>query len=156
MWDTRIWSPGSGRSPGGEHGNPLQYSCLENPTDGGAWLAAIHRVAQNWTQLKRHTHKCLHAGGRIYSWAHLDGLQNPFPWSCRSRILVFLLAIGQGLSLATGRPPMSLDPSNFTAAMVCRTFLMLQISNFSSVLSQEESLLLRVVWLHWSQLNNPE
>ena len=33
--------PGSGRSPGGGHGNPLQYSCLENPRDGGAWWAAV-------------------------------------------------------------------------------------------------------------------
>ena len=39
--------PGSGRSPGGEHGNPLQYSCLENPMDGGDWWATIHRVAKN-------------------------------------------------------------------------------------------------------------
>ena len=39
-------SPGSGRSPGGEHGNPLQYSCLENPMDGGAWRATVHRVAR--------------------------------------------------------------------------------------------------------------
>ena len=38
--------PGSGRSPGGEHGNPLQYSYLENPMDRGAWWAAGHRVAQ--------------------------------------------------------------------------------------------------------------
>ena len=36
--------PGLGRSPGGEHGNPLQYSCLENPMDGGAWWAIVHRV----------------------------------------------------------------------------------------------------------------
>ena len=35
------------------HGNPLQYSFLENPVDGGAWWAAVHGVAQNWTQLKR-------------------------------------------------------------------------------------------------------
>ena len=34
--------PGLGRSPGGEHGNPLQYSCLENPTDRGAWWATVH------------------------------------------------------------------------------------------------------------------
>ena len=38
------WIPGSGRSPGGGHGNPLQYPCLENPTDGEAWCAAVHRV----------------------------------------------------------------------------------------------------------------
>ena len=35
--------PGLGRSPGGGHGNPLQYPCLENPTDRGAWWATIHR-----------------------------------------------------------------------------------------------------------------
>ena len=38
--------PGSGRSPGGGHSNPLQYSCLENPMDRGAWRAAVHRVAK--------------------------------------------------------------------------------------------------------------
>ena len=41
--------PGSGRSPGGGHGNPLQYSCLENPIDRGAWWATVQRVAQSWT-----------------------------------------------------------------------------------------------------------
>jgi len=44
--------PGSERSPGGGHGNPLQYSCLENPMDRGAWRAIVHRVAKSWTQLK--------------------------------------------------------------------------------------------------------
>ena len=37
---------GSGRSPGGGHGIPLQYPCLENPTDRGAWRAAVHGVAR--------------------------------------------------------------------------------------------------------------
>ena len=41
----------SGRSPGGGCGNPLQYSCLENPVDRGGWQAAVHRVAQSQTQL---------------------------------------------------------------------------------------------------------
>ena len=41
--------PGSGRSPGGGHGNPLQYACLENLVDRRAWRAAPHRVAKNWT-----------------------------------------------------------------------------------------------------------
>ena len=40
--------PGSGRSPGEGNGNPLQYSCLENPMDGGAWWATVHRVARSW------------------------------------------------------------------------------------------------------------
>ena len=35
---------GSGRAPGGEHGNPLQYSCLENPVDRGAWWTMVHSI----------------------------------------------------------------------------------------------------------------
>ena len=42
---------GLGRSPGGEHGNPLRYSCLENPMDRGAWQATVHRVAKSWTKV---------------------------------------------------------------------------------------------------------
>ena len=41
--------PGSGGSPGGGHGNPLQYSCLGNPMDRGAWWTILHRVTQSWT-----------------------------------------------------------------------------------------------------------
>ena len=66
--------PGLGRSPGEGHGNPLQYSCLENPIDRGAWWATVHRVAKSQTKLKRlstHTEKqlmfvCL-------SWAEVKG-----------------------------------------------------------------------------------
>ena len=43
---------GLGRSPGGEHGNPFQYSCLKNPMGRGAWQATAHSVAKSWTQLK--------------------------------------------------------------------------------------------------------
>ena len=45
--------PGLGRSPGGRQGNPLQYSCLENPMDRGAWRAAAHRVTKSQTRLKQ-------------------------------------------------------------------------------------------------------
>ena len=45
---------GSGRAPGGGHGNPLQYSCLENPMDRGAWQATVLEVAKAWTQLSTH------------------------------------------------------------------------------------------------------
>ena len=41
--------PGSGRSPGGVHGNPLQYFCLENSMDRGAWQAIVHRVTESYT-----------------------------------------------------------------------------------------------------------
>ena len=43
--------PGSGRSSGGEHGNPLQYPYLEDPMDGGAWRAIVHGVAKSRTWL---------------------------------------------------------------------------------------------------------
>ena len=62
LWDhcaflvtqTVVWRepgsiPGSGISPGEGNGNPLQYSCLENPTDGGAWQATVHRVTKSQT-----------------------------------------------------------------------------------------------------------
>ena len=39
--------------PGEGHGNPLQYSCLEDPMDRGAWQARVHGVAKSWTQLKQ-------------------------------------------------------------------------------------------------------
>ena len=45
--------PGLGRSPGGGRGNPLQYSCLENPMDRGAWWATVHKVEKSWTGLKK-------------------------------------------------------------------------------------------------------
>ena len=44
---------GSERSPGGGHRNPLQYSCLENPMDRGAWRATVHGVTKSRTRLKR-------------------------------------------------------------------------------------------------------
>ena len=47
------------RSSGGGNGNPLQYSCLENPMDREAWRATVHGVTKNWTRLKQlsmHTH----------------------------------------------------------------------------------------------------
>ena len=44
--------PGLGGSPGGGNGKPLQYSCLENSTDRGAWWATVHGVAKSQTQMK--------------------------------------------------------------------------------------------------------
>ena len=44
--------PRLGRSPGGGHGNPLQYSCLENPMERGAWWATVHRMAKTGAHLK--------------------------------------------------------------------------------------------------------
>ena len=47
--------PGLGSFPGEGNGNPLQYSCLENSMDGGAWWAAVHGVAKSWTRLSDFT-----------------------------------------------------------------------------------------------------
>ena len=47
--------PGSGRSPGEGNGNPLQYFCLENSMDRGAWLATVQGVTKSWTQLSNYT-----------------------------------------------------------------------------------------------------
>ena len=49
FWERLLWYVGEG------NGNPLQYSCLENPMDGGAWWAAVHGVPKSWTQLSDFT-----------------------------------------------------------------------------------------------------
>ena len=61
--------PGLGRSPGEGNGNPLQYSCLENPVDGGAWEATVHglqRVGRDW------------ATSLVYEKMQVSGLWNHF------------------------------------------------------------------------------
>ena len=70
--------PGSRRSPGGEHGNAHQYSCLENPMNRGAWQTAVHRVAKNQPRLKQlSTHACMDT--RICMAEYLK-LHNFFNW----------------------------------------------------------------------------
>ena len=55
MQETWRLIPGLGRSSGEGNGNPLQYPCLENPMDGGAWLATVHGVAKSRTRLSDFT-----------------------------------------------------------------------------------------------------
>ena len=55
MWETQVQSLVWEDPPGEGNGNPLQYSCLENPMDGGAWQATIHGVAKSWTRLSDFT-----------------------------------------------------------------------------------------------------
>ena len=79
-WDTGS-IPGLGGSPGGGHGNPLQYSCLENPMDRGAWQARVHGVAEE-SDMTEHTH-CTSEGRPdhvtskyatlVYSWCWIKG-----------------------------------------------------------------------------------
>ena len=64
--------PGSGRSPGGTHGNPLQYPCPENPMDRGSWWATVHGVIKSQTCLKRlrscaHSHTHTHTPPRHFT-----------------------------------------------------------------------------------------
>ena len=55
MWETWVLSLGWEYSPGEGNGNPLQYSCLENPMDGGTWWATVHGVAKSQTRLSDFT-----------------------------------------------------------------------------------------------------
>ena len=61
---------GSGRSPGVGNGNPLQYSCLENPIDRGAWWVIDHQVAKSWTQLSLYAHTHTHTHTHTEGWRH--------------------------------------------------------------------------------------
>ena len=100
------WSPG-----GGGHGNPLQYSCLENAMDRGAWWATVHRVAKSLTRLKRLS---THARGK---WRQLQedgwealGPQAPSgPRRRRRHALRRLWCVNQGVGEETRKRSMGLQ-----------------------------------------------
>ena len=85
--------PGLGRSPGEGNGNPLQYSCLENPMDRGAWWATVHGVAKSRTQLSDFTS----------GWAEACRLQ-PTAQKCGREELPHARGQGWWLGGATPRP----------------------------------------------------
>ena len=62
--------PGSGRSPGGKNGNLLQYSCLENPMDRGAWWVIVHGVLKSGTQLSMRAHTHTHTHTHTHNVVH--------------------------------------------------------------------------------------
>ena len=85
--------PGSGRSPGGWHGNTLQDSYMENPMDRGDWQADVHRVAQSQTRLSRH--------------------------SCTWQIWnIFLVSLGKLLKDVNGRFYLYLSISNYSFSVI--------------------------------------
>ena len=69
--------PGSGRSPGGGNGKPLQYSCLENPVDRGAWWTTVSGVAKSQIQLS--SWACTHGGGYAKQWSQRRRTWSPLP-----------------------------------------------------------------------------
>ena len=73
--EDNVSIPESGRSPGGGHSTPLQYSCLENSMDRGAWWAAIHGVAKSWIRLSVHAGTHTHTHKKT-SWGMLPFLSS--------------------------------------------------------------------------------
>ena len=92
-------TPGTGKYPGGGHGNPLQYSCLENPMDIGACQAIVYRVTKSWIGLKQlstHIHAWLHVfpkQNHVYTGLSLyfpgAVLSERFHWQSASQAIVF-------------------------------------------------------------------
>ena len=93
--------PGLGRSPREGNGNPLQYSCLENPMDGGAWQATVHGVAKSQTQLKRlSSSSILYRGlGRSFP-GGLDGKES----TCNGGDLGSIPGLGRSPGEGNGHP----------------------------------------------------
>ena len=102
--------PMSGRSPGGGHNNPLQYSCLENPLDRGAWRATVHRVAKvrhdwNTTARMRKTYIILKlASGLVYSQKHEAVAPTTQVSACQR------LEVGTGVLSCFSRVPLFATP----------------------------------------------
>ena len=82
--------PGLGRSPGGGHGNPLQYSSLKNFLDRRTWRGIVHGVTESWTQLSEHTKLTLnfpHQGGTLVT-LNESTLTHPIHSACYGSLLV--------------------------------------------------------------------
>ena len=79
MQEMRVPSLDQGRSPGGGHGNPLQYSFLENVMDRGAWWATVHRVTKSQTRLKQlDTHTKVARTGMLKNFhSNFPGIHSP-------------------------------------------------------------------------------
>ena len=123
--------PGSGRSPEGGNGNPLQYSCVENPMGRGAWQVTVHRVTKSRTRLNTHALSSVQSLSRIWLFAT--------PWTAARQAS---LSITSSRSLPKLMSIESVMPSNHL--ILCRPLLLLP-SIFPSirVFSNESALPIR-------------
>ena len=142
--------PGSGRSPAEGNGNPLQYSCLENPMDGGAWWATVRGVAKSQTRLSHFTHFTLPK--RKWKWKLLSSVQSPSrvslpvtPWTAARQASLSITNSQNLLKLVSIK---SVMPSNHL--ILCRP-LLLQPSTFPSIRVFSNESVLRIRWpKYWS------
>ena len=107
---------GSGSSPGGEHGNPLQYSHLENPMNREAWRAIIHKVTNSQTRLKQlsmHTCVCVY----IYIYTHIYIYIYIYIYKCPSLLLITIFYLKSTLS------DINIDIPALFRLQFCREFL---------------------------------
>ena len=102
--------PGSEICPGGGHGNPLQYSCLDNHIDRGAWEATVHRVTKSQTQLKQ-----LSTHTNAYRYIHLKSdLSSLLPQALRSKPPCFLTCSSDIISVSLFPPFLPPSSLRFT------------------------------------------
>ena len=102
----RCGFPGSGRSPGGGNGNPLQYSCLENSKNRRVWWATVHGVTKSQTQLSAHA---------LYVSAYFEEL-----WMVRAPITHTLLGRSTGLAYRFSQRPLRCSGYVFMSPSFCR------------------------------------
>ena len=72
--------PGSGRSLGRRHGNPFQYSCLENVMDRGAWWAAVHGVSKTTTEATKHNSTAAYYFNFLHHFLHFPSVDRMYNW----------------------------------------------------------------------------
>ena len=115
--------PGSGRSPGEGNGNPLQYSCLENPMEGGAWWTTVHGVAKSRTRLSDFTHSLIIF--HIFFCYGLSQILNIVPWLSVRPCCLSILYIPVWICL--------IPNSHSVSAFVANHQFILYVADFVSV-----------------------
>ena len=141
--------PGWERSPGGGHGNQLQYAYLENPIDRGAWGATVHGVAKSWTRLKQCMHEILCFSSVQFSRSVVSRLfATPCTTACQAS-----LSITNSQTLLRLISIESVMPSNHL--ILCYPLLLLP-SIFPSIRVFSNESALRIRWpKYWSALVGP-